>query len=471
MASVDITYEAPPTLGRFLGCDTFVRGVIGPVGSGKSSACAVELLRRACEQVPGPDGKRRTRFAVIRNTYPQLRDTTRKTFEQWIPEKLGVWREQEFTFELKFKDVRSEIMFRALDRPQDVKKLLSLELTGAWLNEGREIPRSIFDMLQTRVGRYPSRAQGGCTWRGIWLDSNPWAKSHWGYQLFTRHKNLKPEHRALYTIFEQPGGLSPEAENIENLEPGYYDRLTAGKDSEWIKSYVDGQYPDVDQGSIWGVQMALLEARGGICEYDHPMDGVFTSWDLGISDSTAIWFWRVGRDSVPDVIDHYEAHGEALSHFFDVLDTKGYQYVKHWLPHDARNRTMQTGVGILDLFIERYGAGAVAIGPELSLVSGIQAGRWLLEQPVRIHSRCESGIEALNAYHYTYDEATQDYSRTPEHDWASHSADAWRYLACVAKASERMTRKGEPAKPKPILPLTHSFTLDQLWEEHERGRV
>jgi len=471
VASVAIQYDAPPTLGRFLGSDAFVRSIIGPVGSGKSSACAVEVLRRASQQRPGPDGFRRTRFAVIRNTYPELRDTTRKTFEQWIPEQLGIWREQEFTFELRFDDVRSEVMFRALDRPQDIKKLLSLELTGAWVNESREVPHAIFQMLQTRVGRYPSKAQGGCSWRGIWMDTNPWAKSHWGYQLFTKHKNVDEAHRSLYEIFEQPSGRSAEAENIANLEPGYYDRLTAGADSEWIKSYVDGQYPDVDQGSIWGVQMALLDARGGICEFDHPADGVFTSWDLGISDSTSIWFWRVGKNYVPDVIDHYEAHGEALSHFFDMLDSKGYTYVKHWLPHDARARTLQTGVSTLNLFLARYGASAVAIGPELSLMDGIQAGRWLLEQPVRIHSRCEAGIEALNSYHYEYNEVTQDYGRTPSHDWASHSSDAWRYLACVAKASDRMTRTVESPKMLPIPPLSQSFTLDDLWKEHEEGRV
>jgi len=471
MPEINVQFTAPATLGRFLGSDAFVRAVIGPVGSGKSSACVVEVLRRAIRQRRGPDGLRRTRFAIIRNTYPQLRDTTRKTFEQWIPIELGRWKEQEFTFELNFQDVRSEVMFRALDRPPDVKKLLSLELTGAYINEAREIPHSIFDLLQTRIGRYPSKAQGGCTWRGVWMDSNPWAKSHWGYQLFTKHKNVKDEHRHFYEIFEQPGGRTIAAENVDNLEPGYYDRLTAGKDSEWIKSYVDGQYPDVDQGSIWGVQMALLEARGGICEFDHPMDGVFTNWDLGISDSTAVWFWRLNRDGVPDVIDYYEASGEPLSHFFDVVEGKGYQYIKHWLPHDARNRTFQTGVSTVEFFVWRFGSGSVGIGPELSLMDGIQAGRWLLEQPVRIHSRCALGIEALNAYHNTYSEETQDYSRIPYHDWSSHSADAWRYVACVVRASDIMTRRPEKVINPPVGSLSQSFSLDQLWAEHEEGRV
>jgi hypothetical protein len=366
---------------------------------------------------------------------------------------------------MRFDDVVSEILFRALDRPEDVKKLLSLELTGAWINEAREVPQSVCDLLQTRVGRYPSKAQGGASWFGIWLDSNPWAKTHWGYKMF---RAPRPDG---YELFEQPGGLDPLAENIENLPDKYYERISLKKSSDWLKSYRDGQYPDADEGTIWGVQMALLEARGGICEFDHPLDGVFTTWDLGFTDSTAIWFWRIGAHGVPDVIDHYEAHGEPLSHYFDELAKRGYQYVKHWLPHDARSKTLQTGASIINQFVARFGVGSVAIGPELSLMDGIQAGRWLLEQPVRIHRRCEAGIEALKAYHNIWDENAKVFSRTPEHDWSSHTADAWRYLACVAKSSELMTRKKEPTKTKPIGSLSNSFTLDELWKERERGRI
>ena len=72
-----------------------------------------------------------------------------------------------------FNDTRFEVLFRALDRPADVKKLLSLELTGAWVNEAREVPKAIIDGLQGRVGRYPSMREGGCTWSGLMMDTNP----------------------------------------------------------------------------------------------------------------------------------------------------------------------------------------------------------------------------------------------------------------------------------------------------------
>lgn len=470
-------FRAPPTLADFMVSDAFVRAVVGPVGSGKSSACVVELLRRAVAQAPGPDGVRRTRWVVVRNTYGQLRDTTRKTFEQWIPSEWGQWHEQQFSWRIDGKRLPDgttldcEVLFRALDRPEDVKKLLSLELTGAYINEAREVPRHVLDVLTSRVGRYPSKAQGGPTWFGVWLDTNPWHVGHWGYRLFSLDR---PEGHAL---FEQPGGRSAEAENIDNLPPGYYARICHGKDAEWIAEYVDSKYPDSDRGSIYGHLLAALKARGGLDDFAHPDDGVFTSWDLGISDSTAIWWWRIGKGL--DVIDHYEAHGEALSHFFAVVDAKPWRVVKHWLPHDARARTLATGTSILDQFLTRYGAERAAIGPSLSLMDGIQAARWLLEQPhTRIHPRCSlvtgpsdiDGIEALRSYHYEYDEADKAYGRRPAHDWSSHSADAFRYVSTVAKVTQGLLRKTE--SPGILQVQSEPLTLDGLFRDNEarRGR-
>lgn len=456
-----LDYTAPPKVAEFLRSNAFVRAVVGPVGSGKSSGCIVELVRRACEQKPGPDGLRRTRFVVIRNTYGQLRDTTRKTLEQWIPPDWGTWHEQAFTFEMKFQDVHSEILFRALDRPEDVKKLLSLELTGAYINEAREVPKHVLDVLQTRVGRYPSKIQGGATWFGIWMDTNPWHVGHEFYKLF----RSKPEG---HELFEQPGGRDPDAENVENLPPGYYQRLCAGKDAEWIAEYVDGKYPDADKGSIYGSLLARLEARGGLAEFEHPKDGVFATFDLGVSDSTAIWWWRIGRHGVPDVIDWYEASGEGAAHFFEVLRDRPYQLQKIFLPHDARARTFQTGVSTLEQFLKEF-PGKVDIGPELSIEDGIGAARWLLEQPVRIHPRCEQGIERLRQYRYQWDEDKKVFSKKPLHDWTSHTADAWRYVACVVKETELASRP-PPVPPKPVIRGLESHTLDELFASNKPRR-
>jgi hypothetical protein len=472
-AIVDFRPEAlAPTCRRFAESDEFVRFIIGPVGSGKSTACVREIARRALRQKRGPDGKRHSRFAVIRNTYSQLRDTTRKTFEEWIPHNLGTWHEQRFAFTMEFDDVECEVLFRALDRPEDVKKLLSLELTGAYINEAREIPKHVLDVLETRVGRYPSKAQGGASWFGIWADTNPWHSGHWGAKLFA--KNLPG-----YRSFRQPGGRAKNAENVENLPRDYYPRLCSGKDAEWVRVYVDGEDATSDVGAIWGAWVADLEKRGGICAFDHPLDGVFTHWDLGRSDSTAIWFWRVNARGVPDVLDHYENSGQGLSHFFGVVDRKPYRYAKHFLPHDARAKTLATQQSVLEQCVEHWGSDKVAITHDLSIADGISAARWVLEQPIQIHERCavparfeHSGVDALREYRYEWDEDTQAFSTKPLHNWASHSADAFRYLSVEAKRVEQLTRKAAPPPEPGSTPLGAAIPVnfDELFSDRERAR-
>jgi hypothetical protein len=237
----EIRYRASPALWIFHQDDSFVRGVMGPVGSGKSTACCWELFRRLQEQEPGPDGIRRSRWAVVRNTYRELSDTTVKTWLDWFDD-VGDFVNQDMVHRIKFADVEAELLFRALDRPADVKKLLSLELTGAWVNEAREVPRAVIDMLQGRVGRYPSKREGGPTWLGVIMDTNPPDSDHWWYRLF---EEVAPDG---WRLFRQPSGRGADAENLENLPDGYYDRLQAGKDDEWIAVYVDGEYGFISEG-------------------------------------------------------------------------------------------------------------------------------------------------------------------------------------------------------------------------------
>lgn len=456
---IDVKFRAPPTLARMLRSNAFVRVAVGPVGSGKSSACVFEIIRRAHAQAASADGVRRTRFAVIRNTYRELRDTTRRTFEQWVPRECGRWREQDFTFEFRAPGIECDILFRALDRPEDVKKLLSLELTGAYVNEIREIPRSIIDVLKTRVGRYPSRIQGGCTWSGIWADTNPWHSQHWAVGLFRAGL-------ADHELYRQPSGRSPQAENIENLPKGYYARLIAGADSEWVKVYVDGEDATTVVGSIWGESLALCAPPS---EYTHDVGDVFTAWDLGRSDSTAIWFFRIAGKGKLDVLDYYENSLMPLSHYVEIVNGRGYSYRKHWLPHDARARTLASESSVQDQLMQAW-PGKVDIGPGLSLQDGLAAGRWLLEGRARIHARCAQGVEALHAYRREWDEERRAYSERPVHDWSSHGNDAWRYMAVVAKHTGLIMAEKPKPDPMVVPPVDGAFSLEQLWRAHEDGQ-
>lgn len=243
--AVTKTFNAPPVIANFMRCDDFFRIINGPIGSGKSSACVVEVVRRCKEQEPGPDGIRHSRWVIVRNTRPQLKDTTLKTWFEWVPPGVaGRWKESEMVFYLEFGDVKAEILFRALDTPDDVKRVLSLEVTGAWLNESREIPKEIVEALQGRIGRYPAKTSGGASWCGMIADTNPPEYDSFWYKLI-EHEPLDdddPDTVFPCTSFKQPSGLSPDAENRENLPDNYYERLARGRSKDWVDTYIHGMY-------------------------------------------------------------------------------------------------------------------------------------------------------------------------------------------------------------------------------------
>ena len=281
-----LDFSSAPTVGRFFNSDSFVRGLMGPVGSGKSYACCAEIFRRAVQQRPSPrDGIKYSRFAIVRNTHPMLRTTTLKTWLELLPE--ATWGPVKYappiTHHIKLPPrdgaagIDMEVIFLALDDPKDVRKVLSLELTGAWVNEARELPKAIIDGLTHRVGRYPSKADGGPTWRGVIMDTNPPDDDHYWYRLAEKDT---PTGRFKWEFFRQPGGVlevpldelpedmpeaqgythqagkwwqtNPHAENLKNLPNGYYDQLLGGKNLDWIRCYAKGEYTFVQEGRpVW----------------------------------------------------------------------------------------------------------------------------------------------------------------------------------------------------------------------------
>jgi len=244
-----VEYTPSPTLERFHASNAFVRGIRGPIGSGKSVGCCWEIWTRACEQAPDVHGVRRSRWVATRNTYAELKMTTIATWLDWFPEeRFGrIVYDTPITQVLRWPlgdgtSVELEMWFLALDRPKDVKKLLSLEVTGVWMNEAREQPKAILDAASGRVGRFPAKRDGGATWSGVIMDTNPPDDDHWWYTL------AEVDTPAGFAFWSQPPGDSDQAENIENLPEGYYTRLMAGKSNEWIKVYVRGAYGLVTEG-------------------------------------------------------------------------------------------------------------------------------------------------------------------------------------------------------------------------------
>lgn len=272
-----------PVSVAFHNSPAFIRGLMGPIGSGKSVACCMEIMRLAAAQTPNANGIRRTRWAVIRNSYPELRSTTIKTWLEWIPKEAGTFRlDSPITHHIRIADIDCEVLFLALDKPDDVKKLLSLEVTGVWINEAREVQKAIVDAASSRVGRFPPKIEGGCTWSGMVMDTNPPSDDHWWYRYA---EELKPEG---FEFFRQPSGLAPNAENIENLPDNYYNRLIPGKSPEWIEVYVKGNYGTIIDGKPvypeWNDRIHVAT------EDLVPYRGlpIVLSWDFGLTPACII---------------------------------------------------------------------------------------------------------------------------------------------------------------------------------------
>ena len=302
-----INYIASPTGAKFHSSNKVCRGFLGPVGNGKSVTCINEMHRLAVMQEPNCDGIRKTKWAIVRNTYDMLETTTLATFRQWIPHEIcGITLKPmrgDMTYPLSDgTKIEAKFIFLALDRPDDVKKLLSLEVTGVFMNEARELPYAVVKGSRERIGRYPSQIDGytdkhdkngalvyeapkerdedgnvllnndgtpkyaPCTRKALLMDTNPPEDDHWWYQLaedgHLKSNNSNEAKQAVAEIFDFFRGPSPfiksgeeytnnpKAENIKFLPGGYkyYRDMLAGNDDDHINVMVMGNYGTIKDG-------------------------------------------------------------------------------------------------------------------------------------------------------------------------------------------------------------------------------
>lgn len=181
-------------------------------------------------------------------------------------------------------------------------------------------------------------------------------------------------------------------------------------------------------------QAARDNRRIGNVPYD-PLLQVSTHWDIGIGDSTAIWFaQRAGAEI--RVIDYYEANSFGLDHYVGVLKSKPYVYAEDWLPHDAQARQLTSGKSTLEI-LRSLGRNA-KVTPKLSLEDGINAARMVFPRCWFDESKTQRGLECLQNYRRELNEKIGEFRSVPVHDWASHGADAFRYLSvAIDKAGTR----------------------------------
>lgn len=201
----DINYQASPTMEKFHHSNALIKGIRGNVGSGKTVGCCFDLFKKAIEQEPYK-GVRYTKWAMIRNTYIELLSTTFETWMEWFGDFCEIRKTPPIEAKLKLDwhdgtKIDMWLLFLALDVPADMKKVKSLEVTGAFLNEASEMGRWVVTKTFERRGRYPSERKGGATWSGVIMDTNSCDDDHWWY------KASEEEHNQGWEFFDQPPAL------------------------------------------------------------------------------------------------------------------------------------------------------------------------------------------------------------------------------------------------------------------------
>jgi hypothetical protein len=241
---MNLNYTPPTSVRGFLTSEPFISLIVGPVGSTKTTAGIMKIAYHAKQMAKCRDGVRRSRAIWVRNTREQLRDTSIPDVLRWFPDgQAGAYLKSEYKFILKFDDVECEILFRGLDDSNDVRRLLSLQASFGILDEFREINPDIFNALQGRLGRYPSKLDNnvGCVTDDGRSNAHIWGMTN-PPDMDTFWERYLSEPPANAECFFQPSGLSQEADWIEFLPDGYYENLAEGKSEDWVDVYINAKF-------------------------------------------------------------------------------------------------------------------------------------------------------------------------------------------------------------------------------------
>ena len=470
-----------PTTSRFFASDAFVKGLRGPVGSGKTVACCVEVFRHALEQEPNSEGLRQTRWAIIRNTQPELKTTTIKTWLDWFPESTyGKFNwSPPFTHRMKRGEIDCEVIFLALDQPEDVKKLLSLELTGAFVNETREVIKEVIDALTGRVGRFPSKRNGGCTWQGIIMDTNSPDEDHWwgimaGEQPPPEDMTdeeldnlVKPSN---WEFFSQPAAMievkdsegkvlryddNPQRENKAGIDDEYYRRMLPGKGKDWINVYILNRYGSLLDGKPVYRSFSQEIHIDKTVEYNPNID-VWGGFDFGLTPSCILaqhfrGQWRV----IDELVSRDMGMESFIPHLQRFLVQYGFQVngenKRFRLYGDpAGDNRAETDEKTVYRILNGAGlkvipASSNDISLRISAVNG-PLTRLVDRKPgLVVHPRCKNIVKGFESgYHYKRLRLSggTKFDNKPNKNQYSHPHDALQYLMLGGGEGRRLTSSG-----------------------------
>lgn len=369
---------------------------------GKTVLAINHLIRAAvmCE-------RERPRFAYIGPTYRQAKAVVWDYLKHYARPIPGVqFNESELRADLPNG---GQVRLFGADNPDSLR---GIYLDGAVLDET--------GLMQSR------------TWQEVvrpaLADRNGWALfigTPNGQNLFWELRN-RAESTDGWRLFEfraSETGIIPSAE--------LGDAKASMSDDAYLQEF-ECSFEAAVRGAIYGKVMQHIREQGRIGKVPHdPLLPTFTGWDLGIGDAMAIWCAQRERSGDVRVIDYYENSGEGLGHYVTWLNARGYTFERHYLPHDAAARELGTGKSREEM-LRSLGL-ATEVLPALPVEDGIEATRMFLRRCWFDAEKCRTGLDALVSYKRRLNSRTEEYG-TPEHDWASHGADAMRYMAMGLKS-------------------------------------
>lgn len=293
-----------------------------------------------------------------------------------------------------------------------------------WVEEAATVSKNSWNVLIPTIRKEGSE---------IWLSFNPELESDETYQRFI----VKPptDSVVVHTTFRD----NPWLTRVMQQE---MDDLKARNENDYNHVY-EGQCKSTVEGAIYAKELAASDVAGRITRvpYD-PSRPVYTYWDLGYGDATSIWYVQ----SFPfefRIIDFTGGSLKGLAYYNEQLQSKGYVYGAHVLPHDGKAHELGTGKSIEETMRSIWGADKVKVARKLSIVDGINAVRTVFPKCYFDSEKASDGIQALRHYRYAFDEQLNTFKREPLHDWASHPADAFRTFAVSIKEEVREEPKEE----------------------------
>jgi phage terminase large subunit len=448
--SLTVRIELPPKLIPVFTGEADVRGAFGGRGSAKTRTFAKMTAVRAHMW------DRAGRSGIIlcgRQFMNSLDDSSMEEVKAAI--RSEPWLHAHFEIGEKYirtKSGRIQYKFAGLDRSLDSIKSKSRILL-CWVDEAEPVTEDAWIKLIPTLREEDSE---------LWVTWNPEGKRS------ATHKRFRLAKDKRYKIVELnwrdnpwfPSVLERQRQRDMSQRPDQYGHI-------W-----EGDFREVYEGAYYVRELIAAKEQGRIGSVAvEPGLPVHTAWDLGIGDSTAIWFFQLIGLEIR-IVDFYENSGHGLPHYTALLDAKGYTYGDDWVPHDAKVKELGTGRTRIETLISL--GRKPRLVPAHTLMDGIAAARKTLAFCWFDAERTEYGLDALRQYHSEYDEEDLVFDDKPYHDWSSHAADGFRYLAI---AWREMQPEKPADRPKHIVyeaqpdgSLKTNMTIREAIEEMKRRK-